>query len=117
MPAEKIELEDVKRSSNLSGLGYNAAKSILAVRFKSGDIYHYATVPAAIAAQLYEAESMGRAYGEMIRGKYTGQKMTGHCKDCGDLGWVGDRCADCGCSEYSEDPRKAQAAPVAVVAE
>ncbi len=109
MAAEKIQLHDVS-SSNISALGYNAEKQIAALRFKSGDIFHYAEFPGELMAEWLGAESIGRFYALNVRGKFPGRKMTGHCPDCGAHGWVGDRCNDCGCSDFADDPRKEKAA-------
>lgn len=105
MIAEKIELEDVV-SSNIGALGYNDRKQIAALRFKSGEIFHYAGVPHAVFLAWYTAASIGRYYRSEIQGKYAGQKMTGHCPKCGALGWVGESCPDCGCADILEDLRK-----------
>ena len=102
--AEKIDLYPVQ-SSNLQALGYNESKEIAAVQFKSGDVFHYAGVSHALMEEWLQSESFGRFYATRIRGKFSGQKMTGHCADCGAGGWVGDRCADCGCGDYQEDQR------------
>ena len=106
MAAAKIPLESIT-SSNLSAIGYDAEKRIAAVQFHNGHIYHYAGVSPETMLEWYGSASRGSYYGRQIRSKYQGQKMTGHCPDCGALGWVGDRCTDCGCSDVAEDPRKA----------
>lgn len=105
MVAQKIEIVDVA-SSNLSGIGYNPVKQILAIRFKSGEVFHYAGATEALMARFYGAESLGRFYASEIRGKLTGQKMTGECFDCGAHGWIGERCEDCGCSFYRDQREK-----------
>lgn len=101
--AEKIELEPFV-STNLAALGYNAAKKILAVQFKSGAIFHYADVSLDLAVGFLEADSVGRYYATKIKGKYPGQRMTGPCAACGAEGWIGDRCTDCGTADYQEKP-------------
>lgn len=102
--ALKIPLEPVE-SSNIAAIGYDAARSILAVQFKGkGDIYHYAAVPVPVAQRLYGAPSIGRFYTDEIKGKFTGQRMTGPCVKCGDTGWDGERCTDCGCADYAVPP-------------
>lgn len=102
--AEKIDLEDVT-SSAIAALGYNVRKNIAAVRFRGGAIWHIAAVPVDVFTSWYTAMSLGKFYAENIKGKYQAEKMTGHCPDCGDLGWIGERCGDCGCREYLADPR------------
>lgn len=100
--AEQIPLEPID-SSNLSAVGYHPEKAILAVQFKSGAVYHYASVPLAVVTDFYTALSKGQYYALHIKGKYQGQKMTGHCPACGAQGWIGDRCEDCGCAAYADD--------------
>jgi hypothetical protein len=103
--AEKIPLEAVT-SSNLAAIGYDPQKKILAVQFRSGAIFHYAGVSLETATAFYAAESKGKHFAHAIRGLYQGEKMTGPCPKCGDTGWVGDRCEDCGCAAYVATPRK-----------
>ncbi len=107
--AEKIELEAVE-SSNLQAIGYNPKKLIVAVQFKAGTIYHYAGFTGEDALAFYGAESKGRYYSQHIRGKLTGQRMTGPCDRCGDEGWIGETCtrtqpATCG-GVYTAVPDK-----------
>jgi len=103
MGNQKIDLEPVT-SSNLAAYGYDGAKKILAVEFKNGHIYHYADVPPETALGFLNADSKGSFYGKMIRGKFTGQKMTGRCPKCEDApGWIGDVCADCGTATYADE--------------
>lgn len=105
--AEKIPLEELQ-SSNISGAGYKAEKRILAVRFKSGDIFHYAGVSTEMALAFYAADSKGRYYAEHIKGKFNGQKMTGKCPKCGDgPGWLEETCSDCGTAVYADAPKLA----------
>lgn len=107
--AEKIPLEAIQ-SSNLLGIGFNAQKQLLAVQFKGGHIYHYAGVSVEDAAALYGAESRGRHYAQHIKGKFSGQKMTGKCPSCADgPGWIGETCTDCGTATYADQPREDKA--------
>ena len=104
---EKVPLEDIVGSSSIVGAGYNPQKQVFAVRFTSGAIYHYAPVTLDQATDFYAAESKGRYYAAHIKGKVSGQRMTGTCPQCGDEhGWVGDACEDCGTAVYAEVPRK-----------
>ncbi len=100
MPAHKIPMESV-RSSNLDALGYDAAARTLAIGFQSGHIHHYFDVPEEIVRDLIVAESKGRYYAQFIRGKFTSEKMTGTCEACGDIGWLGEECTDCGTRHYA----------------
>lgn len=99
--AEKVPLEEIV-SSNLAAVGYHPEKQILAVQFKDGTIFHYANVPIEDAQAFYGSESRGRYYAQNIRGKLTGQRMTGPCPKCGDEGWIGEKCHDCGTAHYAE---------------
>lgn len=101
IPQEAID------SSNLRAIGYDRDRHVLAVTFKSGDIFHYADISPELALDFYAAESRGRFYAQQIRGKFTGQKMTGPCESCGDKGRIGMTCTDCGCGVYVDAPRKA----------
>ena len=103
MAAEKIPLT-VVTSRTLAAVGYNAEKQILAVQFRSGHIYHYSGIDGAMKRALYGATSIGHVYGTQIKGKFPAEKMTGLCPSCGDLGWIGDSCADCGCAPYAATP-------------
>jgi hypothetical protein len=99
----RVPLEAIQ-SSNLQAIGYDPRRLILAVQFNSGDIYHYASVPLETFAEFYGADSKGRYYAANIRGKFTGQKMTGPCPKCGARGFAGETCADCGCATYELEP-------------
>lgn len=99
--AIRIPVEDVQ-SSTIGALGYDTSRSILAIRFKSKQqIRHYAGVPYGVAQEFYCASSKGQFFNQQIRGKYQVEQMTGDCPKCGDHGWVGDTCADCGCAPYA----------------
>lgn len=104
--AKRIPMEEVE-SSNLKAIGYDPERSILAIAFKSGAIFHYATVDQALFFEFYNALSKGTFYVENIKGKMPGQKMTGECPKCGDKnGWIGERCTDCGCADYVDTRRE-----------
>lgn len=107
--AERIPLEDVV-SSNIQGLGYNLEKRILAVKFKSGAIFHFADVTPAFALEFFGAESKGSFFAQRIKGgKVHGSKMTGTCPNCGDEhGWIGETCSECGTAVYAESKKHAE---------
>jgi len=106
--AEKVPLESIN-SSNLSALGYNPLKKILAVQFKNGKVIHYSDVPLETVQQVYLSPSRGRAYHQIVRGKFHGELMTGECDKCGAQGWGGDACEECGCGICVVPERKAAA--------
>jgi len=100
MPAHKIPMETVT-SSNLDAIGYDTAAKTLAIGFISGHIHHYFDVPEQTVVDLAMAESKGKFYSQNIKGKFTSEKMTGKCEACGDIGWLGDECTDCGTKHYA----------------
>jgi hypothetical protein len=102
----RIPLDPVV-STNLAAIGYDPARKILAVKFRSsGAIYHYAGVSSETAFAFQHAESKGTYFARGIKGLYQGEKMTGPCPACGDTGWIGDKCEDCGCATYIAEAPK-----------
>jgi hypothetical protein len=70
MPTNHIALTPCE-SSNIAAHGYDASTKTLAIQFKgSGSIYHYHDVPADVAHELGNAESVGRFFGQHIRPKF-----------------------------------------------
>lgn len=92
-------------SSNISARGYDLERNVLAITFKSGDVWHYGSVPAQLAEDFFSAASAGRFYVANIKGKFPAEKMTGPCPKCGDTGVIGIRCTDCGCADYEKEQR------------
>lgn len=88
------------RSSNLAAIGYDPEVLVLAVQFASGHIYHYANVPQDRWEALHAAPSKGQYYGREIKGRYGAEKITGTCV-CGDIGYLGETCEDCGTGQYA----------------
>lgn len=100
----RIGLEKIE-SSNLGSIGYDPEKQILAVQFaKSATVFHYAGITPEMALALYGAESKGKYYSTNIKGKFHAERMTGPCPNCGDEGYVGDKCDDCGTADYQAVP-------------
>lgn len=62
-------------SSTISARGYDGAKKVLHVQFKSGDVYRYENVPADVAYEFMNAESAGRHFHANIRHNYAGKKI------------------------------------------
>lgn len=59
------------QSSMLSHIAYDPAVQVLGVRFnKSNFVHHFVDVPPDVAAAVFNAESIGKAFNEHIRGKY-----------------------------------------------
>ena len=74
-------------SSVIAGVWYGEDRS-LEIEFTSGETYVYREVPAEIVDALSEADSKGRAFRELILGKFpyvrTTEDEPGHCPKCGD---------------------------------
>lgn len=99
----RIPFDDVA-SSMIGGIGYDAEKRILAVRFKEGKIKHYAGVPPDLFQELAAAGSIGQFFNSYIARRFESAPMTGDCPKCGAHGWIGDPCEDCGCAPYAAPP-------------
>jgi len=69
MPDKIPELTPVS-SSHLDAIGYDDASQTLYVRWKNDQVSAYDNVPPIIAKDLQSAPSIGKAFNEMIRGKY-----------------------------------------------
>lgn len=101
----KIPLEPVT-SSNIAALGYDPVREQMAVQFVSGHVVHYSQVSLEEATAFYVAESKGKHYAAHVRGKKPAEYMTGPCPKCGDDGWIGETCTDCGTDHYHPKPAK-----------
>lgn len=62
-------------SSDLHAVGYDAARQILEVEFRSGGIYQYFSVPPRIYDGLMQVGSKGRYFHAVIKGRYAYQKV------------------------------------------
>ncbi|NKF21536.1 KTSC domain-containing protein [Solimonas marina] len=62
-------------SSNLKSVGYDASAKVLEVEFTNGSVYQYDGVPSETYSALLGAESIGKAFGTLIRGKFTHRRM------------------------------------------
>lgn len=96
----------VEHSSNIAAYGYDAEKRVLAIRFKSGDLWHYAGISIDLAEQLSVAESKGKFFYANLKGKFSAEKMTGLCPGCGAKGRVGVQCDDCGNALVEKEDRR-----------
>lgn len=63
---KKFEYSEVE-SSNIKAIGYNAEDGLLEITFHSDEIYWYIGVPIDIVKQLISAESVGKAFNELIK--------------------------------------------------
>jgi hypothetical protein len=57
-------------SSAIASVGYDPAREVLELEFRSGNVYRYFGVPEEIYEDLLQAPSMGRYFGSFIRGQY-----------------------------------------------
>lgn len=96
----EIALEPVT-SAALAAIGYDADARMLAVQFSSGHIFHYRDVPDTVWAELQRVPSKGQYYAREIKKQFKGEKVTGTCRSCGDIGRQGHTCTDCGTATYS----------------
>lgn len=64
-----IERAPVK-SSQVKSIGYHPGTGLLEVEFHNGGVYRYEGVPADVHQKLIEAESVGRALGQHVKGTY-----------------------------------------------
>jgi hypothetical protein len=61
---------DTVTSSNLRSVGYDKAKKVLEVEFRTGAIYQYEDVPEAIYTQLLRAPSHGEFFSRYVRNDF-----------------------------------------------
>jgi hypothetical protein len=71
---KKIPMTPVK-SSNLKGCGHCKDSSTLVVEFNHGGVYHFAGVDEETADAFLSAESVGKAFHSMIKGKFESTKI------------------------------------------
>lgn len=57
-------------SSTLAAVGYDAVRKLLQLEFRSGAVYQYFGVPAAIYESLLNATSKGSFFNRSIRGRF-----------------------------------------------
>jgi hypothetical protein len=69
----KIPVNPVK-SSNIKGIGYHPETQTMAVKFSNG-IYHYNGVTEKEFQAFQKAESIGKHFHSVIRGKFKGVKV------------------------------------------
>lgn len=70
-----IKKIEVKNSSNIEALFYDDKKQLLEVHFLNKDKYQYLDVPELVFIKLTESESTGKAFHQLIRGKYSYTKI------------------------------------------
>ena len=106
MAAEKIDLTPVE-SSVFSAIGHNSQKSILALKYRSGAIHHYAGFSTDKYIDFTSAESLGSYFTRNIKNQHQAEKMTGECPKCGaQHGWLTETCDDCGTATFQVVEKK-----------
>jgi hypothetical protein len=71
---DAIERQPVQ-STVLASAGYDSAKRLLEIEFRSGAIYRYLDVPEEIHRGLLAAESKGHFFGAHIRDKFRCERL------------------------------------------
>lgn len=69
-----VDIKSVS-SSNISGIGYDAATQELHVQFSSGSTYSYSNVTPKHHDALLNADSVGAYFAKHIRLHYTGKRI------------------------------------------
>jgi hypothetical protein len=59
----------------LASAAYDAAKHILYLRFRSGDVYRYFEIPAELYREFLDAESRGRYFLSHIRNHFRYERL------------------------------------------
>lgn len=63
-------------SSQIAKVGYNAETSTLTIQFKrKGSVYEYSEVPEIIYADMLNADSVGKYFHEIVRGRYAYRQL------------------------------------------
>jgi hypothetical protein len=57
-------------STTLTTVGYDPARALLQLEFRSGLVYEFFEVPAVVFAALLRARSKGKYFNEWIRGRF-----------------------------------------------
>ncbi len=70
-----VSLTPIEGSSTIEAQGYDPASQTLAIRFKSGGVYHYAGIPPDLAEEFQSADSPGSFHARNIRGAYEHVKL------------------------------------------
>jgi len=71
---QNMMMHDVA-SSELQSVGYDAAVSILEVKFQNGRLYRYQEVPQPVFVDLLRATSKGRFFNAEIRDLYLCERV------------------------------------------
>lgn len=71
MPSERTPVD----SRNLEAVRYDRDGQVLEIRFRQGGEYRYAAVPPDVYDEMMGAESVGKTFNRLIRGKYETEKI------------------------------------------
>jgi lysyl-tRNA synthetase, class II len=63
-------------SSQIKSHGYDPATQTLEVEFKTGAVYQYDGVPQEVADGFGSCESVGKHFGQAVRGKFAHRMVT-----------------------------------------
>jgi hypothetical protein len=63
-------------SSALLSFTYDPEHQLLWIRFRTGDVYVYDTVPATIIHALVQASSQGKYFNSVIRGHFSCRRLS-----------------------------------------
>jgi KTSC domain len=63
-------------SSVIAELGYDRQTSIMELKFRTGRVYRFYMIPAAVFEALLESESAGRYFNKEIRDRYPNHEVT-----------------------------------------
>lgn len=64
------------QSKDIAVVGYDSADGSLEVVFRSGGVYHYKQVPAAVHREFLEAPSLGIFFRDNIKEKFSYEKVS-----------------------------------------
>jgi ribosomal protein L32 len=91
-------------SNAFASVGYDAARRVLALEFKSGGVHHLVDVSPEDADKFLASDSKGSYFHKHLKGRFASEKVDApplaECPKCGDKGLAGTTCEDCGTSEY-----------------
>jgi hypothetical protein len=68
-------LRQLVHSSGLRSIGYDRSTHTLEVEFRSGGVYQYNDVPAAIWSELKRSESKGKFFLEHVRDHFAATRL------------------------------------------
>lgn len=70
----------IENSSNIAEVNYNESNRSLTVRFHTGGVYLYESVPQKIYEDLINAESVGSYFYKNVRNHYRARRLNGVIK-------------------------------------